>query len=358
MTTTPEALFEQAQAEERTIRDLAVQAVEYFIDREDEVFTFEEAAKVMAEELEIETPLAASVISHLASDDVDPLIMVGANGQRHVTVTDYAEGDWWYGYEDFDPVKGRGRKVVCSQCVKEESHPSAVGKVFSPDIGNPNANHNRLRGWLMERHFENRHPDVDPEKVGVHIGASLATGTTIASNTAIHTGNESQLSFFDGTDLTADVNNSAVVTDEADITNETYIEATRSSDASGISTGTWTNIADGEDKDVRNEFNSSQQFVPDATAEYTVNAYARMEPGSDQDRLQIRVRNITDSTTLIGSLEFSASGTGDEGVIIPGLSGTFSAGDKYEIQVVAIGGSFGIDATATRAVIKKTYPHP
>jgi hypothetical protein len=62
----------------------------------------------------------------------------------------------------------------------------------------------------IHQHYESSH-DTTPENV--ETGASLLSGTTISGNSAIHTGNESTLSFFDGSSLTANTTGDANTVD-------------------------------------------------------------------------------------------------------------------------------------------------
>lgn len=186
---TADDLFEQAERDTSEVRSAAVGAVEAFIGREGQVFGFDDAVSLVQAEVVDDEELARDVVAHLISDGVDPVIQVTTNQGRHVMVAEFVSGDWWYGYKDFDDVRGEGIKVVCRACVDEDKHPSEVGKAFSLDLDSPPDDYEGMAEWLFERHFEARHPDTDPASVPGVIGASLATGTTIASNTAWHDGN-------------------------------------------------------------------------------------------------------------------------------------------------------------------------
>lgn len=180
----PEDLFEQARADAKEVSETAVAAVRHFIEREDEPFLFEDAVAAVEEETGAGASLAAVVVSHLASDGVDPLVHTTANRESYVVVAEYVPGDWWYGYKDFDDVEGPARRVVCRQCVVEEERAEEVAALSDPDAG-----YDELSERLYEKHFSAKHPNTDPAGVPDVIGASLATGTTIASNTAWHDGN-------------------------------------------------------------------------------------------------------------------------------------------------------------------------
>lgn len=82
------------------------------------------------------------------------------------------------------------------------------------------------------------------------------------------------------------------------VDNATYVEAHRESDNSDISAGSWTNLVDTEDNDVRNELDSNQKFSPDASAEFTFRGVMWIAPGADGDRLDVRVQNVTDGSTV------------------------------------------------------------
>jgi len=91
---------------------------------------------------------------------------------------------------------------------------------------------------------------------------------------------------------------SSLSTEEANVTNETFISATRSSSANNVSAGTRTNIVDTQNIDNRGEFNSNQQFTPDKSGWYRIYAHARFGDGSDGDRYIIEVEDVNSSSVI------------------------------------------------------------
>lgn len=222
---------------ENHIRDVA----ELFHKQEGELLTREKALNLITEELEISESIAAKTVSALIGDLVDPVVQIPVDGERYVGIIDYNEYDGAYGYVEYDDIVGEKNRVVCAQCVqKAESDREVVHATSGSGSFDEDASFDELYESITE-HYDDEH-DVKPESV--ETGASLLSGTTISSNTAIHTGNESSLSFFDGTNLTADTTGDANTLDGNDATafyqttgNEEFIVETRSSDPSSPATG-------------------------------------------------------------------------------------------------------------------------
>jgi len=144
---------------------------------------------------------------------------------------------------------------------------------------------------------------------------------------------------------------SALSTAEAETTGETFIRATRSTTSSTTNAGVFTNCYDSESRDNRDEFNSSAQINVDKTGEYHLNAYSEIQ-SSDGDRLEMRVQNVTDGSTL-----FLNDGEADGSLGRMGIHQTVSLDSSklYEIQGRNLIRSFEINvATTTVATIKRS----
>lgn len=158
-----------------------------------------------------------------------------------------------------------------------------------------------------------------------------------------------------------DVNAQTVTTGQADITNETYVESHLATDNTGISSGTFTNIVDTEDHDVRNEFNSSQQFSPDATGEYRIEAVIWFGSGADGDTHRGRVRNVTDNTGVKSQPLRVPVGAADSvglpfSEVVP-----LDSSKNYEVQAMNDDSSFellGGFGSACYLTITKAVVHP
>jgi hypothetical protein len=180
------------------VRDVA----EIFHNNEGELFERDTAITKITESLDITENTAQKTLSALVSDIVDPVVQVPADDTQYIGVIEYHEYEGAYGYLEFDDVSGKENRVVCAQCVKESTtdkevtHATAGSGSFDED-----ADFDELYNAVLE-HYNNSH-DTVPESV--ETGASLLSGTTIGSNSAIHTGNENSLSFYDGTTLLSSV---------------------------------------------------------------------------------------------------------------------------------------------------------
>lgn len=222
---------------ENHVRDVA----ELFHDEESELFTREKALNLITEELEISESIAAKTLSALIGDLVDPVVQIPVDGERYVGIIEYNEYDGAYGYVEYDDVAGKRNRVVCAQCVQEAESDREVAHATS---GSGSFDEDASFDELYEsitKHYDDAH-DVIPDSV--ETGASLLFGTTISSNSAIHTGNESSLSFFNGTSLTVDTTGDADTLDGNDATafyqttgNQEFIVETRTSDPSSPATG-------------------------------------------------------------------------------------------------------------------------
>lgn len=146
-------------------------------------------------------------------------------------------------------------------------------------------------------------------------------------------------------------NAQSVSTDDADVIGVTVVDASRESTSNSNSAGTYVNIIDTENDDNLGELNTSQQFSPNVSGEYFVSANAFVNGGVGGDQLQIRVRNVTDgSTVAFRNFAADSSGGGANPSIIGPL--TFDSGKNYEFQVTNNDSSFDIIAGIDRNYVK------
>jgi hypothetical protein len=122
----------------------------------------------------------------------------------------------------------------------------------------------------------------------------------------------------------------SISAEEASATNETYIKATRSSDSSSFSANTWHNSFDSESADVRGEFNTAQEFIPDKSGLYLINCGIEFDGSSTSgDTIQNAVYDVTNGTNISNRAKNLST---------PGLPIDFThivnltAGDKYTIR--------------------------
>lgn len=143
-----------------------------------------------------------------------------------------------------------------------------------------------------------------------------------------------------------------VSSDTITLTNETFIRATRGSDTSSTTAQTFVNALDGESKDVRGEFNSSAQFVPDRDGEYHIEVSLDMRGSTvSGDVIEWRVEDVDTSTTITPVMRTDAAN--DSGGPSFSYVVSLTAGTTYEIQATNRTNSFVIDSANTEAVIQR-----
>ncbi|MFB6207985.1 MAG: hypothetical protein ABEJ69_01405 [Candidatus Nanohaloarchaea archaeon] len=183
-------VIQKAEKQREAREELLRPAAEFFHEHEGKLFERYEAVEELEKHLEEEDVLPLEgyegdterllhrVIANLASDRVDPVQNVVRENAKYVGVLDYAEHDFWYEYVEVDDVHGRMNVGVCAQCVKEADNDAQVAK----GVGTTEELESKIR-----QHYDDEHSE-SPESV--ETGATLVSGTTIAGNTAIHSGND------------------------------------------------------------------------------------------------------------------------------------------------------------------------
>jgi len=133
----------------------------------------------------------------------------------------------------------------------------------------------------------------------------------------------------------------SVTTEEADITNESLIQAHLSSGQS-LTAGNLTTLElDTTDKDERNEFDTTNnKFVPDETGYYFVHAQAKLSVSSG-DEMQCRFRD-TSASDLKAWYAISASGASDHVVHSHGIF-ELTGGNSHVMKVVNYDSSSSVD---------------
>lgn len=183
-------LISEAIAEQSELYDHVRDAANWFHEREGTFLERDDAINRLASDLNIEKRVASNLISELVSDVVDPVVQVMVSGQKHVGIVEYVEGEGWYGYSDFDDLKGERKRIVCAQCVHDATYDHEVVHATAGEgsfTDQPSADYDVLVA-AIENHYEEAHNGVVPEDV--ETGASLLSGTTIGGNTAWHSGND------------------------------------------------------------------------------------------------------------------------------------------------------------------------
>lgn len=146
----------------------------------------------------------------------------------------------------------------------------------------------------------------------------------------------------------------------ADVTGETYIRATLGTSKTSIAAGTWTNPVDTEDADNLAEFNEggSARINLDAAGVYWVSANARLSMGADGDLGEMRLRNVTDATT-ISPIRLDGTQTGGAGqeTLQFTLPLELPAGKDLELQARDNDSTFEIKSSGTILTVTKSLVH-
>ena len=176
-----EKIIEQASAEREEMQSLLRPVAEFFHEHEGELFEKYEALEELAQADSVPSEderLLGRVMGNLAADRVDPVQSIVRDSDKYIGVVEYAEHDYWYEYVEVDDVHGRMNVGVCAKCVSEASSDAGVAK----GVGTTEELSERI-----EAHYSAEH-NASVEEVST--GATLVSGTTIAGNSAIHSGND------------------------------------------------------------------------------------------------------------------------------------------------------------------------
>lgn len=191
--------IEEAKSESSERLNNAVDALQWFLDREGELYSRYEAASLISGELDIEVEEAHHAIRQLTGDIVDPVQQVPVNGDNKVGVIEYKvwKNSGAYGYLQFHDMHGDRKRVVCAKCAEVKSTDSQVSHATE---GQGTSSVGESWQNLLNKvtaHYANEHEEP-PEQI--EPGASLLSGTTINSNLSWHNGNDGL-----GSGLDADV---------------------------------------------------------------------------------------------------------------------------------------------------------
>jgi len=210
MGTDPETLIQEAEQEKQNRGELAQEALHWFLRDENlgEMHPRSDVVAELVEELGISTRRADLSISDTVGDIVDPVQQITKGPDRFVGIVEYKvfSEAGAYGYIDYDDTLGPRKRVVCAKCVEEATHDSEVSHATE---GEGSSGGEESWSSLLDKvtaHYTQAHSEAPSE---IEPGASLVNGTTIASNTAFHAGNEGNIDHnnlsnrtHDGDDLT------------------------------------------------------------------------------------------------------------------------------------------------------------
>jgi hypothetical protein len=139
----------------------------------------------------------------------------------------------------------------------------------------------------------------------------------------------------------------------ADVTGETFIEASRAAADSGLTAGTWHNLFDTEETDNRGEF-TNFQFSPDKDGWYVVDGVMGIDPGSSGDALAVRCHNVTDDTTVKDRLAQFYTPDVNAAAIPFSATVPLDSAKTYEIQGSDFQSSFALRRDETFGTIKRS----
>ena len=285
-------ILEETESRRERVADSLRPGAEYFHDNEGQLFTRKEALEALTNELDIDERTANAVLAELAGDTVDPIVHIRNDDERYYGVIEYETFEGAYGYVDYHDLQGKRKRVICAQCVQEATIDTDVAHATAGDpsgrfADHPDADYDALYD-AVKRHYANAH-NTTPEEV--ETGASLASGTTVGSNTAWHAGNDGSGSGLDadtvdGDDASSFVSTSgdtingeleadSVVTDRASIGgSETFefIEKVTTLENSP----TWTSSSDVLSIDLPSGYDSFRLWFDVETSSDTTGSQARL----------------------------------------------------------------------------------
>jgi hypothetical protein len=191
-------VIEKAESVSQERLDNAEKVLDWFISREDVLFDRGEVYTAISEDLDLEESVVKTSIRELVSDSVDPVQQIIVDGDKKVGVIEYHiwEEHGSYGYVEYHDLHGALKTVVCGKCVEQETLDAEVSHATqSRGSVKSDAEWGTLVE-IVEEHIQKEHSEEPDE---IQPGASLVSGTTVASNKVFHAGNDG-----DGSNLGAD----------------------------------------------------------------------------------------------------------------------------------------------------------
>lgn len=225
-------IIQQKEHEKRKKEDHIRDIADWFHDNEGELEHKGEVVKQIVddEELDINSPdslddraFIRSLIHDLVSDHVDPVQQIPTADGDYVGVIQYEEHGGYYTYTEYHDIEEEYTRAVCGLCIDSSSRSTEPYTRHAGEFGNsPLGDKDKLHQILLD-HIEEEHTG---HEANVETGATLASGTTIAGNTAIHLGNESFLDESGDTasgTITLNGSPSIIVSDDIESSDSTII---------------------------------------------------------------------------------------------------------------------------------------
>lgn len=146
-----------------------------------------------------------------------------------------------------------------------------------------------------------------------------------------------------------------VRTGQADITNESFVRAPRTTDNTGIASGTYVDIPDSEAKDARGELDANYHFTPDESGEYDIGIRVNLNNGGTADLIGVRVYNVTDGVqNVLSQLEEDVNSYAR----IPTFNTIeLTAGKEYAFQVRDNTSTVDLVAADTAVMVRRSVVH-
>lgn len=186
----PEDLINQAEEQKHRVANDSLEVFSWFSDDSGEMFLASKVVEAISEDFNWESQRVRRAITGLVDDTLDPVQQLVLNGTAHIGIIEYKEFQDFggYGFLEYDDTLGQRKNVVCAKCVSEKQYTSEPFRAVEGYGRHPEpCSYNHLLEHL-EQHYSESHSDRPDE---IQVGASLVSGTTISSNTAIHGGNQS-----------------------------------------------------------------------------------------------------------------------------------------------------------------------
>jgi len=199
-----EKLIQKTEEEDELARTQIREVANWFHEKDGELVPKQEAVESLSEDLDLDIPehltekeFYNQLIGDLVGDHVDPVQMVNNGKGKYVGVIDYSEHDTYYTYDEYHDIEGKYTRGVCAACIHESSKSSEPFTRHTGKFGNePYGDEEQLHDE-MQIHIDAVHSDIGKIKTG----ATLASGTTIAGNTAFHAGNDGPASGLSADDV-------------------------------------------------------------------------------------------------------------------------------------------------------------
>jgi hypothetical protein len=192
----PKDLINQAEEQKYSVADDSLEVFSWFSDNSGEMFLASEVVEAITQDFGWDTQRVRRAITGLVDDSLDPVQQVVVNGNTHIGIIEYKEFQDFggYGFIEYDDTLGQRKNLVCAKCVSEKEYASEPFRAVEGYGRHPEGcSYNHLLEHL-EQHYDDSHSEKPSD---IEVGASLVSGTTISSNTAIHGGNQSNFSVTD-----------------------------------------------------------------------------------------------------------------------------------------------------------------